>query len=403
MTQNASVPGSGTVAPPARTRIAALDVLRGVALCGILVANIQLIAVSDPAVDTPPLGGAQPWLGLPLFSLLFGIGFALLAESASERVPRPRLALMRRLLVLLPVGLLHKLLWPGEILSSYAVVGLLVLLPSTWLPRWAVAGLAAVLLPTALIAAGGGPLMIAALFLVGSALARYGVVDRIERSTWGPLLLGLGFAAGAALAQWAQGQGQAVSGPVESPSVLLLMVDLLQTGVYACALLLLLRTPLRPVLAAVFAPLGRMALTNYLTATLLVLAAAHLLGLPVGQSTPVAFSVAGAVLHGPDPVLRPLAAPLPAGPSRVALALGDLAAPTAAARVTGDAPGTNPASHDSRASHETTHVPPLPEKQVTAATGVVRVRSRCLLGWWDCRPTAHDALRYVPCYDCGHG
>jgi uncharacterized membrane protein YeiB len=296
MTQNASVPGSGTETLPVRTRIAALDVLRGVALCGILVANVQLIAASDPALDAPPLGGAQSWLGLPLFSLLFGIGFALLAESAAERVRRPRLALMRRLLVLLPVGLLHMLLWPGEILSSYAVVGLLVLLPSTWLPRWAVAVLAVALLPTALIVAGGGPLMIAALFLTGSALARYGAVDRIERSTRGPILLGLGFAAVALLAQWAQDQVQTVSGPAQPPSVLFLLVDLLQTGVYACALLLLLRTPLRSVLVAVFAPLGRMALTNYLTATLLVLAAAHLLGLPVDRSVPVAFSVAGAVL-----------------------------------------------------------------------------------------------------------
>ena len=263
MTQNASVPGSGTETLTVRPRIAALDVLRGVALCGILVANVQLIATSAPALDTPPLGGVQSWLGLPLFSLLFGIGFALLAESAAERARRPRLVLMRRLLVLLPVGLLHMLLWPGEILSSYAVVGLLVLLPSTWLPRWAVAGLAVVLLPTALIVAGGGPLMIAALFLTGSALARYGAVDRVERSTRGLILLGLGFAAVAVLAQWAQDQVQTVPGPAQPPSVLLLLVDLLQTGVYACALLLLLRTPLRPVLVAV-------AVGTYLTALLMV-------------------------------------------------------------------------------------------------------------------------------------
>ena len=298
MTQNAARPGHGTGAPPARARIIALDVLRGVALCGILVANIQLIAASDPAVDTPPLGGAQSWLGLPLFSLLFGIGFSLLMESAAGRTPRPRLALLRRLLVLLPVGLLHMLLWPGEILTAYAVVGLLVLLPSTWLPRWAVAGLAAVLLPTALVVAGGGPLMIAAVFLTGSALARYGVADRIDRSTWEPVLLGAAFAAGAALAQWALGQGlgQALPDPAQPPSVLFLLVDLLQTGLYVCLLLVLLRTPLRPVLAAVFAPLGRMALTNYLTATLLVLFAVHVLGVPIVGSMAAALSAAGVVL-----------------------------------------------------------------------------------------------------------
>ena len=63
-----------------------------------------------------------------------------------------------------------------------------------------------------------------------------------------------------------------------------------------CVLLILLRTPLRPVLQSLFAPLGRMALTNYLTATLLVLAAARLLGLPIGLSSSVAFQAAGVIL-----------------------------------------------------------------------------------------------------------
>jgi hypothetical protein len=53
-----------------------------------------------------------------------------------------------------------------------AIVGLLVLLPSTWLPRWAVAGLAAVLIATSLIVAHGGNTVIPGLFLLGSALVR---------------------------------------------------------------------------------------------------------------------------------------------------------------------------------------------------------------------------------------
>ena len=178
-------------------------------------------------------------------------------------------------MALLAIGLLHMLLWPGEILTMYAVVGLLVLLPSTWLPRWAVAGLAGALILAALVG-GGGPLLIAGLFLLGSALVRYGVVERIERSTWVPLLLGLAFAAGRPSLY---GRRPAAGGP-SFPSDL---ADLLIAGVVVCALLVLLRTPLRPVLRVVFAPLGRMALTNYLTATLLVLGAAHVLGLPIVQ------------------------------------------------------------------------------------------------------------------------
>ncbi|MFB4278619.1 DUF418 domain-containing protein [Nonomuraea sp. MTCD27] len=282
-------------AGPGRPRIAALDVLRGFTLCEILLANIQLIANGGTAVATQPMGDWDPWLGLPTFSLLFGIGFSLLLDSAASRVPRPRLVLLRRLAALLAIGLVHMLLWPGEILTKYAVVGMLVLLPSTWLPRWAVAGLAAVLVPAALLFGGGGPLLIAGLFLLGSALVRYGVVERIERSTRGPLLLGLAFAAGTACARWVQAGAQAGADAAQ-PSFTSGLADLLLTGAYVCALLVLLRTPLRPVLRVVFAPLGRMALTGYLTATVLVLAAGHLLGLPIGRSLTAAYLTAGAIL-----------------------------------------------------------------------------------------------------------
>ncbi|NBE97172.1 DUF418 domain-containing protein [Nonomuraea sp. KC401] len=297
-TASTATPASGrspTAAPASgRPRIIALDVLRGFTLCEILFANIQLIADHGTAVVTQPMGDWDPWLGLPIFSLLFGIGFALLLDSAADRVSRPRLVLLRRLVALLAIGLVHMVLWPGEILTRYAVVGLLVLLPSSWLPRWAVAGLAAVLVPVALWG-GGGPLLIAGLFLLGSALARYGVADQIERSIRGPLLLGLVLAAGTATALWVHGQMEAGADPMQ-PSFTSSLADLLIAGVVVCALLVLLRTPLRPVLRVVFAPLGRMALTNYLTATLLVLAATHVLGLPIGQSLQVAFLAAGAIL-----------------------------------------------------------------------------------------------------------
>lgn len=261
--------------------------LRGFTLCEILLANIQLIANGDRAVTAPPMGEWDPWLGLPIFSLLFGVGFALLLDSAANRVPRPRLPLLRRLLALLVIGLGHGLLWRGEILTVYAVVALLVLLPSTWLPRWAVAGLAPVLVAAASGAGGGGgPLMIAGLFLLGSALVRYGVVERLERSTRVPLVLGLGLAAGVAAAGAVAPGHSFASG----------LADLLLAGVYVCAVLVLLRTPLRPAMQAVFAPLGRMALTQYLTATVLVLMAGRLLGVPIGQSLQAAYLTAGAIL-----------------------------------------------------------------------------------------------------------
>ncbi|GAA0926359.1 DUF418 domain-containing protein [Nonomuraea longicatena] len=280
---------------PGRSRIGALDVLRGFALCEILFANIQLMATGTVAVVAQPMGEWDPWLGLPIFSLLFGIGFALLLDSAASRAPRPRLILLRRLGALLAIGLVHMLLWSGEILTDYAAIGILVLLPSTWLPRWAMAVLAAALIPTALIFSGGGPLLIAGLFLLGASLVRYGVVERMGRSTRGPLLLGLGFAAALAAALWIRDSMRAV-GETTYLSAVISVADLLLVGVYVCGMLVLLSTPLRPVLQFVFAPLGRMALTNYLTATILVLAAGGLLGLPIGESLTTAYWTAGAVL-----------------------------------------------------------------------------------------------------------
>ncbi|MBB5079130.1 DUF418 domain-containing protein [Nonomuraea endophytica] len=264
-----------------RPRVAALDVLRGFALCGILLANVKPIAHMGGTAPAAP-GGDPSLLGLfvdqrffPIFSLLFGVGFSLLLESARRQVPRPRVLLLRRLLVLVAIGLAHMfLLWRGDILTIYAVVGLVVLLPSTWLPRWAVAGLAAVLIVTPLILGSNGVPLVPGLFLLGSALTRYGVIDRMEHAVRGPAVLFVLFVAGAVPAVWLQIGTEGSAGF----NLWFSLAGLLTAGAYVCGLLLLLRTPLRPVLQKVFAPLGRMALTNYLTATVLVLLATLVLG-----------------------------------------------------------------------------------------------------------------------------
>ncbi|RCG28990.1 DUF418 domain-containing protein [Sphaerisporangium album] len=296
-------PGGGARGSSGRQRIGALDVVRGFALCGILVANVQPIANVGDAVQHSAVDSGNAWVGLlveqrffPIFSLLFGIGFSLLLESAGNRAARPRLILLRRLLVLLGFGLVHMLLWRGDVLTVYAIVGLLVLLPSTWLPRWAVAGLGVVLLGASFVVYGGGSTLVPGLFLLGSALTRYGVIDRIDRSTHVPTVVGLVLAAGAAPALWWQAQPHPGDLDTLGFALTLAVPGLLLAGVYVCALLVLLRTPLRPAMQVVFAPLGRMALTNYLTATVLVLVAARVLGLPLSSSWTAVFLLAAAIL-----------------------------------------------------------------------------------------------------------
>jgi uncharacterized protein len=122
-------------------RHALLDALRGFALLGILLMNIEFF--SRPLQDfmsgmddaSGPAGVAawavyvfvqgEFWV---LFSLLFGMGFALL-QTRLAASDRPFTALyLRRTLALAVFGLLHiVLLWPGDILLAYAITALCLL------------------------------------------------------------------------------------------------------------------------------------------------------------------------------------------------------------------------------------------------------------------------------------
>lgn len=226
----------------------------------------------------------------PLFALLFGMGFALFLESAAKRTARPRLVLLRRLAFLLLIGVLHLLLYPGEVLSSYAVVGIVVLLPSTFLPRWMVAAAGVVLTVSA--APIGAQILLPGLFLPGAALIRYRVLQVVAER---PRLLVAFFVV---VLTGAVGTGawlatdilSADFGPASSISGLLTMFA------FASGMLLLmrLRQPAR-VLQAVFAPLGRMALTNYLSATLLVMLASVVFGLSTVAWEPI-YAVIGSAI-----------------------------------------------------------------------------------------------------------
>jgi uncharacterized membrane protein YeiB len=259
------------------TRIHALDALRGLALCGILFVNIPWI-LATTMEQGPPSGGAYPAVRLleitvhgrffPIFSFLFGVGFALFLDSAATRARRPRMVLLRRLLVLGVLGIAHHQLQPGEALLPYAVVGILVLLPASWLPR-PVVGAGAALGLGAGVAVGGGTLLIPGMFLLGLAAVRYGVIDTLYAHRRGIAVLFV-VAATAAIpaAFW-----QEASRSGRYAEQVAAFAGLLGAAAYATGLLLVLPTRAGTRIQTILAPLGRMALTNYLGATLIVTAA----------------------------------------------------------------------------------------------------------------------------------
>ncbi|WP_327307033.1 DUF418 domain-containing protein [Streptomyces sp. NBC_01298] len=289
----------GAPAPLTRRRIDALDALRGFALCGILLVNIPQITGMIGYRVPGELLPAREVLDLsvqhrffPLFSFLFGLSFVLFFESAAAKTASPRLVLLRRLLALGVLGAGHQLLHPGEALTPYAVFGLLVLLPSTWLPRPAV--LAAGLLATVagVTLAGGGMAVIPGLFLLGSATARYGVADTLEgRGRQIAVLFAVSAPAAVAATLW---QHHTWLDAVATRSAAI--AGLLAATAYVCGFLLLLRGPLGRALESVFAPLGRLALTNYVGATLIVVSLAPVLGLDGSRRWTAALLLAAAIL-----------------------------------------------------------------------------------------------------------
>jgi uncharacterized protein len=132
-------------------RIRSLDVLRGVALLGILIMNIQMFAMIFPAYFNPhaygDLTGANyvVWLlshviadrkFMAIFSMLFGAGILLMTERREATGQRAAGLHYRRMAVLLVIALVHAyLLWDGDILVTYALCGMVVYPFRRWRPR----------------------------------------------------------------------------------------------------------------------------------------------------------------------------------------------------------------------------------------------------------------------------
>ena len=150
---------AGILSPTtAKQRINSVDVIRGVALLGILLMNINGFGLSHAYFDPTVSGGATGlnlkvwWMNSMffegtmrgMFSILFGAGIVLFTSRSTEMINGVTVtdAYFRRLLWLFLFGILHAyvLLWDGEILYPYALIGMFAFSFRNWQPQHLVIG-----------------------------------------------------------------------------------------------------------------------------------------------------------------------------------------------------------------------------------------------------------------------
>ncbi len=139
-------------------RYSILDVLRGFALCGVMIANMNshsgyfmLPTEAQAAMPHAAADNIVMWFVkfftdgkfYSIFSLLFGIGFGLQMKRAMDKGEKFGGLFRRRLWFLLLFGILHGVLfYVGDILAAYAILGFALLLFSNVsnknLVRWSV-------------------------------------------------------------------------------------------------------------------------------------------------------------------------------------------------------------------------------------------------------------------------
>ena len=351
-----SAPSPDSISPTSpESRVDLIDIVRGFALFGVFLGNIvwtsqdfgltdgQREALSSAAWDECARALVLIFIDkkfYTLFSILFGLGFALQLSRAAARGQDVLPVYVRRLAVLLVIGITHGfLLWFGDILQIYAIAGFGLILFRSRKDRtvlvWCVAlAVVTALLPLADWAAGGTAppevegetkaMRFAAItgnrwmdvirmnaafqydfyghldlradeniywflavfwkFLLGFFIGRRLLLQQAERHL--PLfrrVLPWALAAGlAGNALWLAFEAGALG---ESPPLIAALWIPIEIGIlglslaYLSALVLLFQRPAWKQRLSLLAPVGRMALTNYLAQSVLIVAVFYGVGL----------------------------------------------------------------------------------------------------------------------------
>jgi uncharacterized protein len=145
-----------------------MDALRGFAILGIFIANLNGFSWYDsfhPVTGPYAVPGADDTMFFlhhlfiegkfyTIFSLLFGWGIAMQVKRGLNRGINPMPLLRRRLFFMLLLGAVHLLMWPGDIVFLYALLGFALLPLSKFSNRTLlITGVLLTLLPILLYAA----------------------------------------------------------------------------------------------------------------------------------------------------------------------------------------------------------------------------------------------------------
>ena len=300
-----------------RARITALDLIRGVAVLGILLMNAVSFAFVEAAYYNVSADGTETWLDwvvgvcgeifidqkfMGMFSLLFGAGIILFIDRAEQRGARAVLLSLWRNVLLLGIGIAHFTLWYGDVLWIYAVSAF-ILLPLRGLPNRALLALGAAvfmlsvasdLYGQSLVNAGAplggtwstteaedatlgylswfsyiarGPGMV----LIGAALYRMGFMDGGKPAKTYRVTAGIGLGVGLALAALGAALTAAAdySGEVALLGQVPNSLGTIPAALGYASLIMLWNKGADNWLKRRLRAVGRMALTNYLTQSIL--------------------------------------------------------------------------------------------------------------------------------------
>ncbi|MBK3496028.1 DUF418 domain-containing protein [Viridibacillus sp. YIM B01967] len=265
-------------------RVTFIDAMRGFSLFGILLANLVIFQFDFGWSEIKDLSaldnGASYFVKIfiegsfmPIFTILFGYSLIKLIESIRKKKEKSLWSILRRATGLIALGLLHRLLWGGDILFAYGVMTILLIPFINRKPKTLFIWTGLLLLFSTVQSIGPTPNpMILQLCLFGMGLAKtQAFVNMENEKKWyliGALLIPVGLACKS-------------FSFIESTFSGMLMMNgsqLLAVG-YVCLAALLYKTRPVQMLAPAFESVGKLSLTNYLMQTVICTAVFYEYGL----------------------------------------------------------------------------------------------------------------------------